>query len=38
MLGPLTIDASVLVRAANLTEPGGHECQDVITAVGRDTS
>jgi predicted nucleic acid-binding protein len=31
---PVTIDASVFVRAANLSEPGHGECANIIAAVG----
>jgi predicted nucleic acid-binding protein len=34
VLGPVTIDASVFVRATNLSEPGQQECAEVIAAVG----
>ena len=34
MPGPVTIDASVLVRATNLSEAGRRECMAVVATVG----
>jgi predicted nucleic acid-binding protein len=34
MPGPVTIDASVLVRATNHSEPGQGECEEVVATVG----
>jgi predicted nucleic acid-binding protein len=38
MTGPLTIDASVFVRATNSLEPGHEECEEVVRLLGSKTA